>query len=164
MTEPCPRCDGTGWVCENHHNRPWDGASERADACGCGAGDPCPDCQPAAGQPRVVDDEAVRVELDVRGEVPGGVAYEGAAARGGPEVGVRLPGRLDGQVGHGHPRHQERVLAGLPVQGVPEHGHGVGERAQAEVAVEGAVQVGRGRPSAVQCPPVERRRSSSRTR
>jgi hypothetical protein len=51
MTERCRRCDGGGWVCENHPDRPWDGTSSRADACGCGAGDPCPDCQPA-GQPR----------------------------------------------------------------------------------------------------------------
>jgi hypothetical protein len=37
----CPRCDHTGWVCEDHSDRPWDGAK----ACGCGgAGMPCPSC------------------------------------------------------------------------------------------------------------------------
>jgi len=37
----CPRCDSTGWVCEDHSDRPWDGAK----ACGCGgAGMPCPSC------------------------------------------------------------------------------------------------------------------------
>jgi hypothetical protein len=37
----CSHCDDTGWVCEAHPDRPWEGAR----ACGCGgAGDPCPDC------------------------------------------------------------------------------------------------------------------------
>jgi hypothetical protein len=37
----CPRCASTGWVCENHSDRAWDGAK----ACGCGgAGMPCPSC------------------------------------------------------------------------------------------------------------------------
>jgi hypothetical protein len=40
----CPRCDDTGWVCENHPDRPWEG--ERACQCG-GAGAPCPDCKKA---------------------------------------------------------------------------------------------------------------------
>jgi hypothetical protein len=38
----CPVCDGTGVVCENHPDCPWDGHSDREDACGCGAGMPCP--------------------------------------------------------------------------------------------------------------------------
>ena len=39
----CTRCDNTGWVCETHKYRPWDGSN----ACGCGgAGMPCPDCNP----------------------------------------------------------------------------------------------------------------------
>lgn len=29
-------------------DRPWDGTSTRADACGCGAGAPCPVCWPEA--------------------------------------------------------------------------------------------------------------------
>src|SRR5262245_52198832 len=37
----CFRCCNTGWVCEAHDNRPWDGPH----ACGCGAaGAPCPSC------------------------------------------------------------------------------------------------------------------------
>ncbi len=43
----CKRCDGLGWVCENHTDRPWrDGGSDRADACDCGAGAPCEVCNP----------------------------------------------------------------------------------------------------------------------
>jgi hypothetical protein len=41
---PCTNCDSTGWVCENHRDRPWDGVSGRLDACGCGAGAPCTKC------------------------------------------------------------------------------------------------------------------------
>lgn len=40
----CGRCDSTGWVCENCDRKPWDGNSSRDDACGCGAGMPCPTC------------------------------------------------------------------------------------------------------------------------
>jgi hypothetical protein len=37
----CARCCNTGWVCEAHDNRTWDGPHE----CGCGgAGMPCPSC------------------------------------------------------------------------------------------------------------------------
>lgn len=43
---PCPNCDDTGWVCEGHPNKPWAGVSSRNDACGCGAGEPCPACVP----------------------------------------------------------------------------------------------------------------------
>lgn len=50
----CVTCAGSGWVCENHHLRPWgghccdfhhdnSGVCEHG-ACGCGAGDPCPTC------------------------------------------------------------------------------------------------------------------------
>lgn len=45
----CKLCDNTMWVCENHRNLPWDGESRRNDACGCGAGAPCPDCFTEAG-------------------------------------------------------------------------------------------------------------------
>ena len=34
LEHSCPLCDGTGWVCEEHQDRPWDGAR----ACGCDAG------------------------------------------------------------------------------------------------------------------------------
>ena len=41
----CQTCEGTGFVCENHRDRPWGGLSEhRADACLCGCGWPCPNC------------------------------------------------------------------------------------------------------------------------
>jgi hypothetical protein len=43
---PCRNCDGEEWVCENHLDHPWDGVSSRDDACGCGAGAPCPVCRP----------------------------------------------------------------------------------------------------------------------
>lgn len=45
----CARCDGTGWVCENHDDAPWaDGhmypGETGKEGCDCGAGCPCPDC------------------------------------------------------------------------------------------------------------------------
>ena len=40
----CSGCDDTGHVCENHPTRPWDGISDADNACGCGAGMPCPEC------------------------------------------------------------------------------------------------------------------------
>lgn len=40
----CPLCDDTGWVCEDHRDRPLTGDSKRADACSLGAGMPCPRC------------------------------------------------------------------------------------------------------------------------
>jgi hypothetical protein len=37
----CSRCEGDGWVCVLHRERPWDGPG----GCGCGrAGVPCPSC------------------------------------------------------------------------------------------------------------------------
>jgi hypothetical protein len=47
----CEVCDNTGWVCENHADRPSDcGDSERACTCG-GAGTPCLVCnQPEPGE------------------------------------------------------------------------------------------------------------------
>ena len=50
----CKNCDATGWVCENHPDRPHDGESSRKDACGCGAGMPCRECVPAGQWPGVV--------------------------------------------------------------------------------------------------------------
>jgi hypothetical protein len=41
MMADCVICDNTGWVCENHRDRPWKGSSDREDACDCGAGTPC---------------------------------------------------------------------------------------------------------------------------
>jgi hypothetical protein len=40
----CPACRDARWVCENHRDRPWMGASHHAGACGCGAGAPCALC------------------------------------------------------------------------------------------------------------------------
>jgi hypothetical protein len=40
----CRNCGGIEWVCENHADRPWGGASNRDDACACGAGMPCGAC------------------------------------------------------------------------------------------------------------------------
>ena len=42
---PCHNCGDTGFVCENHTNKPWNGPQ----ACGCGAaGMPCPICNRAS--------------------------------------------------------------------------------------------------------------------
>ena len=38
---PCETCDDTGWVCECHEDRPWEGVSSRHDACNGGPGVPC---------------------------------------------------------------------------------------------------------------------------
>jgi hypothetical protein len=47
----CEVCDNTGWVCENHADRPSDcGDSKRGCTCG-GAGMPCLVCnQPEPGE------------------------------------------------------------------------------------------------------------------
>lgn len=39
----CPICGGDGWVCENHPDKPWEGADVPARfRCSCGgAGMPC---------------------------------------------------------------------------------------------------------------------------
>ena len=37
----CKNCGGEGWVCENHRDQPWNDYG-----CLCGAGAPCPECQP----------------------------------------------------------------------------------------------------------------------
>jgi hypothetical protein len=47
----CNICDDKGWVCENHPDKPWDGTSDREDACSCGgAGMPCVQCRPEANK------------------------------------------------------------------------------------------------------------------
>ena len=44
----CKRCHGTGWVCENHVNKPWSDGwmfdPATMSGCNCGAGAPCPSC------------------------------------------------------------------------------------------------------------------------
>ncbi len=47
---PCRICDGVGWVCENHPDKPFKGLSGRLDACSCGAGMPCT-CNESAERP-----------------------------------------------------------------------------------------------------------------
>jgi hypothetical protein len=48
---PCPACGDTGWVCEDHADRPW---NDHPNACRCGgAGMPCLVCnQPKDGGAR----------------------------------------------------------------------------------------------------------------
>ena len=64
----CSVCDGTGWVCENHPDRPWRGPSPGADGCECGAGMPCEHCNPCGGidEPPAIS-TIVRVTLDRKG-------------------------------------------------------------------------------------------------
>jgi hypothetical protein len=38
----CKLCDDTGWVCEDHGDRPVKADSKRPDACDCLAAMPCP--------------------------------------------------------------------------------------------------------------------------
>ena len=50
MTElivPCSTCADTGWVCEEHNDKPWSGGmpDDFVSCCG-GAGMPCPKCNP----------------------------------------------------------------------------------------------------------------------
>jgi hypothetical protein len=42
----CRRCAGLQWVCENHPDRPWAESGKYPNACDCGAGAPCPICNP----------------------------------------------------------------------------------------------------------------------
>lgn len=45
----CLVCDNTGWVCEDHPDRPWRGNSERTEACDCDPpGTPC-ECNTCGG-------------------------------------------------------------------------------------------------------------------
>ena len=43
----CPICNGTEWVCENHPDRSWGDGENDDSQCECGAGMPCPTCNPA---------------------------------------------------------------------------------------------------------------------
>lgn len=40
----CKRCQDERWVCENHEDSPW--TKSKPNGCTCGAGAPCPDCNP----------------------------------------------------------------------------------------------------------------------
>jgi hypothetical protein len=60
----CALCEGCGWVCENHPDRPWEGK----DACTCGgAGMPCPWCNlpDKDGAPRLPD--GFKMDFDKKG-------------------------------------------------------------------------------------------------
>jgi hypothetical protein len=62
----CDLCDDTGWVCEDHGNRPLEGDSGRSDACSFGAGMPCPRCNADSRHvdllPRLPPDMRVRLD------------------------------------------------------------------------------------------------------
>ena len=45
----CEKCNSTGWVCENHCNKPWETGFGNDCECG-GAGMPC-ECNPRALMP-----------------------------------------------------------------------------------------------------------------
>ncbi|SHH20052.1 hypothetical protein SAMN05444169_6285 [Bradyrhizobium erythrophlei] len=60
----CTLCEDCGWVCESHHDRPWEGK----DACTCGgAGMPCPWCNlpEKDEEPRLPD--GFKTEFDKKG-------------------------------------------------------------------------------------------------
>ena len=52
----CKRCDGTEWVGGFHPDRPWDMHNPRG--CECGAGAPCPDCNPLHRDADKLDSDA----------------------------------------------------------------------------------------------------------
>lgn len=60
MTPPkpiCKTCNGCGWLCDGAHEpRPWaDQPGSGPNACGCGAGKPCPECNELSKERRDVD-------------------------------------------------------------------------------------------------------------
>src|SRR4051794_8126954 len=66
----CKTCGGARWVCEDHLERPWGGASDRSDACHCGgAGAPCPACNPCDrdNPPQMPEGYLSLVTRDTRG-------------------------------------------------------------------------------------------------
>jgi hypothetical protein len=44
----CKRCQDVGWVCESHPDRPW--GESKPNGRICGAGEPCPDCNPSESE------------------------------------------------------------------------------------------------------------------
>lgn len=46
---PCSNCEGAGWVCDSHTDKPWAHVSGHPNACDCGAGRNCPKCNPTEG-------------------------------------------------------------------------------------------------------------------
>ena len=59
----CAVCDDTGWVCEEHPDKPW---HARPGGCECGAGMPCLACnQPKEDQrPRMPADFVPHIDRD----------------------------------------------------------------------------------------------------
>jgi hypothetical protein len=65
MTVQCNLCKDSGWVCESHPHRPWEGRH----VCGCGAaGAPCPECNATndANAPRMPEGFKTEVDKDGR--------------------------------------------------------------------------------------------------
>lgn len=59
----CTSCDDTGWICETHPNKPWNGPK----ACGCGAaGMPCIICNGDGEKPNM--SRVLRSVLVVKGK------------------------------------------------------------------------------------------------
>jgi hypothetical protein len=59
----CETCAGTGWVCENHADKPW---LKPPAGCVCGAGAPCPRCNtfPAESTSEVSEQFETMEEID----------------------------------------------------------------------------------------------------
>jgi len=67
MDSECTVCHGARWVCEDHIDKPWDGASDDAGACHCGgAGAPCPACNPSDSEQRPEMPDGYRSIIDAR--------------------------------------------------------------------------------------------------
>ena len=63
-TMKCLLCDGCGWVCENHPDKPWEG--EHACPCG-GAGMPCRNCNMSGDDEDPRLPEGFRTDADKKG-------------------------------------------------------------------------------------------------
>jgi hypothetical protein len=67
MDLKCTVCKDARWVCEDHPDKPWDGASDVPEACHCGgAGAPCPACNPCDDDHRPEMPEGYRSLIDSR--------------------------------------------------------------------------------------------------
>ena len=62
--KPCPTCHGERWVCENHADQPWND-----EGCMCGAGMPCPVCNPCTREIPPVMQPGTTVIWSVTGEL-----------------------------------------------------------------------------------------------
>ena len=67
MDAECAICKGARWVCEDHIDKPWSGASDAPDACHCGgAGAPCPACNPCDAEHKPEMPEGYKSIIDAR--------------------------------------------------------------------------------------------------